>query len=704
MRMFLLMVCLFALQACCPFGKAQEAEVAFDPTPVVLPTSIVGTPRAITSSDLLEMRQVHGLSLSPDGTQIAVVVGQANVANNNYRTGAFLVSTAGTNPPISLGSAGMPNWDQINQWTSEAPQWSKDGQLLTYRMKMRADASWQVWAGGRSDRVLRQLTRVSGDVLAYKWDLRENKFLLEVRPPATAESEKLTRAQGILYDDQILPWEGMGAILKSVDLRQRKTQSWVHELETGIEREASDSERKLLNVDLEGVEREFGSRAGASIEACKILSVKPSSDNGAVALLCSPEVNHSSPKITRVRLYVMAGKGGPPALVSESYWVTDYWWDGRGELLYYVSIQGDGRAGKMNVFDLHSGETHEFFRTSEILREFSMDPAGRFVACTRETSTSPAQIGVIDLENGTLRTAVDLNPQFKYFRISVPERVAGTNHFREEWFGQLVKPSGYEPGKRYPLIVTLYRSGDYFLLGASGNENPIQVYAAHGFAVLSLDIGRFRNRNKGDFEDALLDWASPTASLEMAVQTLVDSGIVDGARVGITGFSRGAEILEYAISHTKIFHAAVESSPGARDPYFYYMAGRHWHDFFANWGLGGWPEAESKENWKKVAAPLNANRIETPLLMNVPDSEFIANLALFTSLEELRKPVELFIYADELHMKNQPKHLHEIHQRNLDWFSFWLQDHEDPTSAKEVEYLRWRKLRETAEGHPGTEN
>lgn len=108
MRMFLLMVCLFALQACCPFGKAQEAEVAFDPTPVVLPTSIVGTPRAITSSDLLEMRQVHGLSLSPDGTQIAVVVGQANVANNNYRTGAFLVSTAGTNPPISSAVPGCP--------------------------------------------------------------------------------------------------------------------------------------------------------------------------------------------------------------------------------------------------------------------------------------------------------------------------------------------------------------------------------------------------------------------------------------------------------------------------------------------------------------------------------------------------------------------------------------------------------------------
>jgi dipeptidyl aminopeptidase/acylaminoacyl peptidase len=104
-----------------------------------------------------------------------------------------------------------------------------------------------------------------------------------------------------------------------------------------------------------------------------------------------------------------------------------------------------------------------------------------------------------------------------------------------------VKPAGYAQGKRYPLIVTLYRSGDYFLLGASGNENPIQVYAAHGFAVLSFDVGRNRIRKDGHFESHLLDWASPTASLEMAVQSLVDRGIVDATKVGLTGLSHGAE-------------------------------------------------------------------------------------------------------------------------------------------------------------------
>ncbi len=90
---------------------------------------------------------------------------------------------------------------------------------------------------------------------------------------------------------------------------------------------------------------------------------------------------------------------------------------------------------------------------------------------------------------------------------------------------------------------------------------------------------------------------------------------------------------------------------------------------------------------------LNADHINAPLLMNAADSEFITDLALFTSLQELRKPVELFIYANELHFKNQPKHRYEIYERNLDWFRFWLQDQEDPNPEKAEQFARWRELR-----------
>lgn len=49
-----------------------------------------------------------------------------------------------------------------------------------------------------------------------------------------------------------------------------------------------------------------------------------------------------------------------------------------------------------------------------------------------------------------------------------------------------MKPLDYEPGKRHPLIVTTYRSGG-FLRGAVGDEFPIQLFAARGFAVLDFD-------------------------------------------------------------------------------------------------------------------------------------------------------------------------------------------------------------------------
>jgi hypothetical protein len=109
--------------------------------------------------------------------------------------------------------------------------------------------------------------------------------------------------------------------------------------------------------------------------------------------------------------------------------------------------------------------------------------------------------------------------------------------------------------------------------------------------------------------------------------------------------------------------------------------------------VGGWPEGKSKANWRQVAPELNADRIDVPVLNNDPDSEFLADLALYTSLRELGKPVELFIYPNELHHINQPKHRYQIYERNLDWFRFWLKSEESSDPAKSEQYQRWRQLR-----------
>ncbi len=87
-------------------------------------------------------------------------------------------------------------------------------------------------------------------------------------------------------------------------------------------------------------------------------------------------------------------------------------------------------------------------------------------------------------------------------------------------------------------------------------------------------------------------------------------------------------------------------------------------------------------------------RIDVPVLDNDPDSEFLQDLALYTSLRDLGKPVELFIYPNELHRVNQPKHRYQIYERNLDWFRFWLKSEESRDPAKREQYQRWRRLRQ----------
>src|SRR5438045_439721 len=105
------------------------------------------------------------------------------------------------------------------------------------------------------------------------------------------------------------------------------------------------------------------------------------------------------------------------------------------------------------------------------------------------------------------------------------------------------------------------------------------------------------------------------------------------------------------------------------------------------------PAGDSTARWQKISAALNAERILTPLLINTADAEYVSDMQLVTTLRELKKPVEMFIYPEERHIKNQPKHRYEIYERNVDWMRFWLKDEEDPDPAKAEQYKRWRELR-----------
>src|SRR5260370_9456351 len=101
------------------FQSSALAQVengpGFDPTPVEIPDVQKTTPRPVTSTDLLTLRDFHGSQISPDGKWVAFVLGQAVYESNSYRSGIFVVSTEKGSKPFSLCTAAAPRWDDINQ-------------------------------------------------------------------------------------------------------------------------------------------------------------------------------------------------------------------------------------------------------------------------------------------------------------------------------------------------------------------------------------------------------------------------------------------------------------------------------------------------------------------------------------------------------------------------------------------------------------
>lgn len=682
--------------AVCVFGFGIEAQAIqaarFDPTPVRLSDFQKPAARPVTTMDLLTLRDSKGLSISPDGKYVAFVVGQADYEINGYRSGLFVATTTETPEVRSYGTAGVPCWDDINQWVVEDPQWSPDDETIWRRGRMDDQKEWQVWGWNRVSGRRTQVTHVPGDVEGYRFEPALHGLFLTVDLRRTAVASEPSFEPGILFNGQFRTYQSIPILLQMKLAQEPTREYWIHDLSTGRERRATDDEIRKWAQEESPEVAALDKDKWRPLDQYHLDETFEAPDRVHVAYIYTVD-DASRARLWARRLLLRNRETGELREVTpDAYFVDQLWWTADSATLYFSERDGEGHSPELRKVSADGSNLQTFFRAAraEYFSAFSPDKSRRYFAGLLEDNISPPQVALLDSRTGSVRALVDLNPSFQSLTLSRAERIEGANRFGETWYGYLVKPLGYTPGTRYPLIVTTYRSGDYFLRGASGDQNPIQVYAAKGFAVLCFDTGRPRNIRPGNFEDKVLDWSGPTASIEAAIDQLSERGIIDAGRVGIAGFSHGEEIAGYAVLHTNRFRAAIGAA--LYDPCFYYIGGNDWWSAFKNVGLGGWPEGKAKSNWDEINMPAHADRIHTAILENTSDTEFLIYLPLYRSLVDLGKPVELYIYPQELHVRNQPRHRLEVYERNLDWFLFWLKGEQSSDANKDQQYLRWEHL------------
>lgn len=323
---------------------------------------------------------------------------------------------------------------------------------------------------------------------------------------------------------------------------------------------------------------------------------------------------------------------------------------------------------------------------------------GHTIIGIAENLDTPPDLFLIDRHTHRFTVISNLNPQLGSLKFGRVERVHWSSRLGENYTGYLIKPTEYIEGSLYPLIIMAKSWNSSFICDTLYHTSfAPQPLAAHGFAVLMINEPDSPG-NLG-YPGKIGEAYAFVSEVENAVSFLSDSKIADPHRVGLAGFSRTSWMVDFLLTHSRLPLLCASSADSG-----IYNYGTYWlfndktimRDY--EYELAGPPYGGIRENWLKYTPAFNANEAKAPLLMEYTSQNLQSAFELFTALNRLGKPVDLFYYPYGQHELDTPLERFASLQRNVDWFRFWIQDHEGtPPSYDPSQYIRWRQLRRQQE-------
>jgi dipeptidyl aminopeptidase/acylaminoacyl peptidase len=641
--------------------------------------------RALEPEDWYYFQAVSDLRIARDGAAVAYLVTRYDEATDESRSDLWMADWNGKE------SVQLTRGESVSE-----PRFSPDGRYLSFLSARPAGSATGLWLLDRRGGEPRPLGHCSLEITSYEWSPDSRQIVLVAHAGEDAGGSEAKKSPRPLVIDAFQ----FKADKEGYLTRESRPHLYLLDVGSGtcaaltVDPGRSDSDPAFSpdGAQIAYVSHAVGDPYVPGVDAIELVEsavgTRPrkllstwspnhqklewSPDGQLIAFLQGDELKYNAYILDR--LAVADAKSGQvrplTAGLDRAVVSPDFSSDGR---VIQFAVEDDGYQYPAQV-SLASGAI-ERLGNAMVVNELATAAGHTAVLATDDRTP----VEVFALEGGRLRPLSAHNQALlASLELGKVEDIAFRSHDGTQVHGELVKPAGFVPGERYPMVLWIHggpNGQDDHSLALEAYSPPLvrQLLATHGYAVLAVNYRGSAGRGVDFARSIRADWGDKEVQdLLAGVDYAVASGVADPARLGIGGWSYGGILTDYSIASTTRFKAAIAGAGSANQLSMY---GSDEYVVQYNAELG--PPWRNTALWLKVSYPFfHADRIHTPTLFLGGDKDFNVPVAggeqMYQALRTLGVPAELIVYPGEFHVLTRPSFLVDRWRRYLDWMARYL--------------------------------